>query len=521
MRNMAQKDKIRSIEKPEMPIGTLHGQDIDDFFNKSIAYHKEVFENTLSEYEPFDLYSNWKTFVRNLDEFINIPFEIDIDDKKKYLSLGLNLMEENNLPNFKYILDLLENKFNKKISQRFMQIAMMSSAINASYIKCGVYNLQGNSLNLDNIENAIDFFQSRRLYYVSVLPLIPQMAKGSKKIKYIDLLNFFQYCIDSCLVGITSAYFKLLINKCISDYEITSDGTIAKGNFDFSHLESFFLEPERLSLLDQLELRPDIVIQKTMLPKSDNKIFSFSETANAMSLYEGAFHKYKLDKSSIFKELSLFLYDIAIYIEDDFNIVIEETDFEKISQKYKSLKLSIQTTDYFVALNSKAPFQKVGNYYFSTVVLLTRFVTNTLSTSLLKNRTFQIHSGFVFEDKVASILKKFNFELTDIKRINRKEFDLVTIKNGEIYNFQCKNNYYDSSTVDLDYNKIAKLNNRLCNYYEKALTKEINRENLIKDKLGIQQIYHFVISRYPVITRNEKIINFNRLENWLIDKNLI
>ena len=121
----------------------------------------------------------------------------------------------------------------------------------------------------------------------------------------------------------------------------------------------------------------------------------------------------------------------------------------------------------------------------------------------------------MFEDKVASVLKQFSFELTDIKRINRKEFDLVTIKNGEVYNFQCKNNYYDISTVDLDYNKIAKLNNRLCSYYEKALTKEINRENLIKNKLGIQKIHHFVISRYPVITRNEKIINFNQLETWL------
>lgn len=160
----------------------------------------------------------------------------------------------------------------------------MSFAINQSYIKCGVYNLQGNKLNLDNVNNAIDFYQSRRLYYVSILPLIPQMAKGSKEIEYIELLIFFQYYIDSCLIGITSAYFKLLINSYISDFEVTSDGTIAKGNFDFPHLESFFLEPERLSLLDQLELRPDIVIQKTTLPKSENKIFSFSEIANAMSL---------------------------------------------------------------------------------------------------------------------------------------------------------------------------------------------------------------------------------------------
>jgi len=515
---MEQKDKLKSIEKPEMPIGVLKGQEVDDFFNKSITYHKEIFEKVISEYEPYDLYSNWKTLVRNIDEFINIPFEIDEDNENKYLSLNLNLMDEKNLTKFKYLLDLLNNKFNEKISQRFMQISSMSFAINQSYIKNGVYDFQGNKLNLDNVKNAIDFYQSRRLYYVSVLPLIPQMAKGSKKIEYIDILNFFQYYIDSCLVGITSAYFKLLINNCIPDYEITSDGIVAKGNFDFSYLECFFLEPERLSLLDQLELRADIIVQKKMLPKSENKIFSFSETANAMSLYEGAFHKYGLGESPIFKELSLFLCDIGIFIEDDFNIVIDEKDFERISKKYKLLKLFNPTTDYFVALNCKAPFQKVSNYYLSTIVLLTRFVTTTLSTSLLKNRTFQIHSGFVFEDKVAMVLKEYGFNITDITRINRKEFDLITIKNGEIYNFQCKNNYYDISTVNLDYKKIAKLNNRLCNYYEKALIKEINREDLIIDKLGINNIHHFVISRYPVITRNKKIINFNQLEEWLIEE---
>src|SRR5690606_6061500 len=131
-----------------------------------------------------------------------------------------------------------------------------------------------------------------------------------------------------------------------------SDGTIAKGNFDYNRLEGFFMEPERLSLIDQMELRPDRVIQKQMLSKSERKVFSFSEVANAMSLFEGAFNTYKIESNIEFKELNMLFCEIGVYIKDDFNIVIDENEFSKIASKYKSLTLLTQTTDYFTALNS-------------------------------------------------------------------------------------------------------------------------------------------------------------------------
>src|SRR5690606_37615974 len=96
-------------------------------------------------------------------------------------------------------------------------------------------------------------------------------------------------------------------------------------------------------------------------------------------------------------------------------------------------------------LNNYAPFQKGEGQFYTTVVLLTRFVYRTLSQSLLKNRTFQIHSGFIFEDKVSKILDNKGYKPTGITRINHKEFDLITIKDNKVFNFQCKNNYIDIS----------------------------------------------------------------------------
>lgn len=499
----------------KLPIGKIADIALNDFFEKSIKYHIDTFYKTIEEYEPKQLYSHWRSIVRSIDEIINIPFELDDEQETTdFLKLNFDFINQNNLPQLKNVLDTLQKQFDIKTACRFQQLAMMCYAVDALYRSQGIFQQQGNSLRLSDTENAIAYLQSRRAYYVITLNLIPKIAKGNKVIGYIDTLNYLQYTMDSCLVNITTAYYNLLLNHCLSDFELESDGNIAKRNFEYNHLEGFFMEPERLSLIDQMELRPELVNTKTMLPKTSNKIFSFSEVANTMLLFEGAFEKYKISDNIVFKELNSLFCDIAIFLQDDYHLVIDKNNFESISSKYKSLTLYSSSDKYFENLNNYYPFQKVENTYYTTVVLLTRFAYRTLSQSLLKNRTFQINSGFVFEDKVSKILEKKGYKPTDITRINQKEFDLITIKDNKVYNFQCKNNFIDISRVNFDYKKIGKYNQRLSKYYESALIKEKLREDLIKSKTKINDIEHFVISRYPVITRNKKIINFTDLDKW-------
>ena len=107
---------------------------------------------------------------------------------------------------------------------RFKQTALMCSAIDKSYQTNGIYDLQGNQLRFSGTQNSIDYFQSRRIYYVTILSLIPAIAEGQKTIDYIDTLNYLQYTLDSCLVGITTSYYNLLINECLTDFELVSDG---------------------------------------------------------------------------------------------------------------------------------------------------------------------------------------------------------------------------------------------------------------------------------------------------------
>jgi hypothetical protein len=279
----------------KLPIGKMSGQELEDFFKKSIEFNKDTFYKVIAEYEPISLYNNWRLLVRCIDEIINIPGEISEDTEvESFLNLSFDFSKTKNHEQLYNILILLTKQFGLDVSNRFKELSCMSFAINQTYQDKEIILEYG--LNLSDVKSSIAFFQSRRLYYVSILPLIPQIACGTKKIDFIDILNYLQYHIDTSLVNITTSYYYLLLNESLLDFNLQSDGERAIPNFEYTHLEGFFMEPERLSLIDQMELRPEIVVAKNMIPKAINKVFSFSEVANAMSLYDGAFDKYKLNE---------------------------------------------------------------------------------------------------------------------------------------------------------------------------------------------------------------------------------
>src|SRR3546814_7395469 len=71
-------------------------------------------------------------------------------------------------------------------------------------------------------------------------------------------------------------------------------------------------------------------------------------------------------------------------------------------------------------------------------------------------------------DKVAADLSSYGFAVTDITRINRQEFDVVTVLGDVIHNFQCKNNWIDLGKLESDRRLLARYNRRLDRYYRNA-----------------------------------------------------
>ena len=125
----------------------------------------------------------------------------------------------------------------------------------------------------------------------------------------------------------------------------------------------------------------------------------------------------------------------------------------------------------------------------------------------------------MFEKKVEALLKKYRFEVTDVKRIHMQEFDVICKKGNTIYNFQCKNNYLDINNLSpVNMDKVCKQNKRLTNYYIKALEKENHRTRLLVEKFKTDNIENYVVVRYPVMMDHSRVICYNNLEDWLESK---
>jgi hypothetical protein len=339
----------------KLPVGIIKGEDINTLFDASMKYHIDQYYQKFSTYDPVILHSHWNQLIRAIDEVINLPMELNDDEaQEEILNINFDLFQQENAIKLKWIQEKIEKEFGKDVSMRFFTLAMMCCAIHKSYQSIGIYDLMGSGLNLSSSINAIGYLQSRRAYFVTTLNLIPFICKGNDPSDFMDLFNQFLYHIDSCLVQITTSYYNLLLNECLDDFEMTSDGKIAKGNFSYEHLEGFFMEPERLSLIDQLELGMEGINYSPKASKEDDKVFGFVELENCLELNRAAFHKYEVEKTIEFIELEKFILNLKTYCKDDYNVVIPITDFENIKSQMPKLgnTLILTSDDYFSALNN-------------------------------------------------------------------------------------------------------------------------------------------------------------------------
>jgi hypothetical protein len=187
-----------------------------------------------------------------------------------------------------------------------------------------------------------------------------------------------------------------------------------------------------------------------------------------------------------------------------------ESEFSVHTPATKCL-LAHRGADYVANTDEFAPFVEVGGVYMSSVTLLSRFLYYWKNVCLNRMRRFQIRSGFIFEENVKAALAAQGFTVTDVKRINRKEFDVVAVLGTAIYNLQCKNNLVDLSHIETNADRFARYNRQLDRHYANALAKEESREQLLKDKLGLWEVKHLVVSRFPVATSNARVIPYSRI----------
>jgi Holliday junction resolvase len=217
--------------------------------------------------------------------------------------------------------------------------------------------------------------------------------------------------------------------------------------------------------------------------------------------------------------MSLLVIAFARHCRDDYYVEIGKQKFRSMLRAQPELdpvELEIllvnKPSDYATNTNAYQPFLDLGDRIVSNVNLLSRFLYAFKNVHLGSRRRFQIHAGFIFEDMVKRDLERMGFSVTDIKRINRKEFDVVATRSGVIFNIQCKNNWIDLSKIEAERTLFVRYNRSLTNYYARALKKERGREHLLKQQLGLDKVMHYVVSRFPVIGADPAVINYNQID---------
>lgn len=488
--------------------------------NQQIEYLKEFIAtqqlniaNTLAPYDCESATYSWLDTLRGIEEIINLVTVDWGDDifKRQLFGFPVSLCERYT-DELHVIRCRLLAMFSENFANRFCKLMFQGSAIAKAFAAHGAYDV---SNAFQNVGTMIDYLQSRRRHFVTLLHFVPVACRGHQKVVQHDTLNIFLPIIECHSAPMVGAQQKLMVMLAQVRLGMNIDG-----NAELAMLDKLYLEPERspivgMSLSDKVKHE---MLQR-MEPLQPDRLFSVAELRNDILLMEMAYAEFDLGETDFTTAASLVRCLSVDYIDRDFWIRLSSVELSALMEKVGAspvLRSSLicHEDSYMKCLSSYAPLVRLNNRYFSTVTLLSRFMYFWRAQVLEQSKRFQIRAGFIFEDAVKLELAKQGFVVQNIVRINHQEFDVVTIRNGIIWNVQCKNNFIDLDRIYSDVDTFACYNHKLVWAYKRALLKERNREHLLKQKLSLETIQHMIVSKFPVITDNPRIVVFSRISDF-------
>lgn len=494
----------------------ISGKEAENLINEQINAHRVGISKALARFDAENTVIEWLDTFRAIEEFINLPmFGLD-DDKLEHAIINFRLDPFNFDQNaLEQIQNTLLRRLDEDVVKRFVLTLMQAMAIGEAFRQNGLLEAASG---FKTVGHAIGYFQSRRRHLVALLYTMPEACCGTHPVERLDTLNQFLPQVEHSGLTLTGHHHQLMLAKVFPDHELIVSDHGFTSNHHFEPLDTAFLEPERASIMEMNAVLADDMKTIQLEDVDPKLIFSAAELRNNIQLMETAYAEFNLADSA-FGPMAKLIRECLVACEDEYLIKLTATRLEQIIEDAgltaaMRRQLIHHGNDYVANLDVYAPFIKLNNIYVSTVTLLSRFLYYWKNVCLNRIRRFQIRAGFIFENSVKEALSKQGFTVTNVKRINRKEFDVVTVLDKVIYNVQCKNNLVNLSKIEPDPVLFARYNRRLDRYYARALIKEEAREQLLKDELGLTEVHHFVVSRFPVATDNPRIIAYSHLHRF-------
>ena len=437
--------------------------------------------NVLADYDPTVLYNHCFELLRGLSEQWVMADELDVN-LFDYTSMALDITNEQSKTALLNIQQQVQEKFSPAISERFYTLVTMCASLHETYLKSGVYNNSSFSHNLGEMGGAMNYFAERRSFLNTTLLMIPQVCKGEKKSSFDEILNILMPPIESFLVGLSAAYFNLLKNEVL---EPSLDGD------NYKQLEAIFMDPFLMNLRDNAVLREPDYPELTYQEKQAGLAHSYVSVENTLLQFNGAYGKYGVADSEMYKQLETLVRECKKYCKDGYTIIIPLATFTKIAEGLTRLNKYLLVADYNYSkvINTCAPFVVINGNIQTSITFLTGFVNQLQAKVLTHNKSYQTDTGACFVRKVREALVENEFVVTA-----SQASELVATKNNSTYRFHLKNNLIDLVRVENDYKKMGRLNRLRISQYGKQTAQK-----------------QFVISRFPVLTSTPGIINFSSL----------
>ena len=477
-----------------------------------IALQEQRIADALAPYEPRSATYMWFDTLRSIEECINL-ITVDWKDEdfeKDLISLQL-VQSQLVFARLARVLQRVKARFGETFHNRFSNLLIQGMSIGIAFASHGFMDV---AAGFRTVGTMIGYFQSRRRHFVGLLHILPTACRGQQVVGPIDTLNIFLPIIELSAVQMMGAQNALLVKLARSRL-----GLAEMQSSEIAMLDNLYLEPERARITDVPLTEKGLEILNSREGIDPNRLFSAAELRNDVLSIEAIYSEFNLAETEFAAAAALVRRFSTDFVDRDFWVVIHPTDFSALTNELgisKALRSALVHTarGYMACLSTYAPFILIDGVYRSTVTLLSRFLYHWRAQALDRKKLFQIRAGFIFEKAVAKEVARQGFIVQGITRINRQEFDVVTVRDDVIWNIQCKNNFVNLALVDTDAHRFARYNALLVRAYERALTKEEDREHLLKSRLSLEMVQHIVVSRFPIVSDNLRMIPFSRIERF-------
>jgi len=474
-----------------------------------VALNEGRIAQTLAPYDPVTATLAWFDTLRAIEDCINLPHHNWSDDQVLPGLYAQPVMGMIHQPaKLQETRDMLAKEFTEPFANRFLQLLVRGAAIGMSF---GGHGLVHVSAGFTTVGSMIGYLMSRRRHMVGMLHALPHLCRGRIKVDPLDTLNLFLPAIEMDALSLVGAEQALLVKASAARLGLGENATP-----DYALLDPLFLEPERSKITEMPTTEAGARILARRETLAPDRLFSAAELRNDILMIEAAYAEFDLSGTDFAAAADFVRRMSRDHIERDFWIAIRPQALRRLFDRCalpEPLRRALVHDEprFSACLSTYAPFVLVDGMYRTTVTLLSRFMYHWRAVTLDRRKRYQIRTGFIFEAAVASKLREQGFDVQDITRINRHEFDVVTVRDGVIWNVQCKNNFLDLERLEADPARFAKYNAMLVRGYERALAKERRRENVLTAKLDNTRIEHMLVARFPVVTDNPRVVPFSRI----------